>query len=109
MYYNIYCNNIRTFTLCKKTSIEKRKYLSGYFIRDLGKRIGLRRITEEDLQEQYDIIMRSKYKNPVEQLPEKVDELVSGLQKVIITYTKFELMKVSENNEISSISSINPQ
>lgn len=46
--------------------------------------LGLKKLTEEDLQEQNDSIMRSEYKDPVEQLPDKIDELFTALNTVII-------------------------
>ncbi len=55
-----------------------------FLMRDIIKRTSLKKLMEEDLQEQMDMIMQSKYKNPVEQLPEKVDELFLDLYKVII-------------------------
>lgn len=53
-----------------------------FVLRDFAKRVGWTKVTEDDLQEQYDMIMREKYKDPVEQLPEKVDELFVALSKV---------------------------
>ena len=61
---------------------EKYPGMIRFVLRDLFKRIGLKKSTEEDLQEQYDIIMREKYKDAVEQLPEKIDELLTALGKV---------------------------
>jgi hypothetical protein len=53
-----------------------------FILRDLAKRIGWKKLYEEDLQEENDAIMQSKYKTPVEQLLEKVEELLLVLEKV---------------------------
>ena len=56
----------------------------GFMLRDIVKRVGLKKLNEEELQEQYDTTMREKYKDPVEQFPEKIDELFTALAKVSI-------------------------
>ena len=53
-----------------------------FVIRDLVKRSGLKRLTDEEKYERIDEIMRSRYQTPVEQLPEKVNELFIQLEKV---------------------------
>jgi hypothetical protein len=77
MFIEIIIENLR---YVRKQTHKTENFYPGFFsfiIRDLIKRRGLKRLTEEDLQ--------AKYKNPVEQSPEKVDELFLALHTVIIS------------------------
>jgi hypothetical protein len=71
-----------------RKEVRKRKesdpHLIKFILRDLSKRIGLKKLTEEDLHERNDTIVRSKYKTPLQQLSKKVDELLNAIEKVRI-------------------------
>ena len=53
--------------------------------------LGLRQLSEEDLREERDKHMRSEYYDPVERFPDRIDQLLEGLNRVSVTH-----MHVSE-------------
>jgi len=42
----------------------------------------LKKATEEEMQEERDVIMRSKYFDPIERFPEKMDQLLDAINRV---------------------------
>ena len=44
--------------------------------------LGLKRATEEEMQEERDARMRSEYHDPIERFPEKIDQLLDALNRV---------------------------
>lgn len=47
--------------------------------------VGLKKPTEEEKHEERDAIMRSEYHDPIERFPDKVDQLLSALNRVCLT------------------------
>jgi len=45
--------------------------------------LGLRKATEEELFEEFDAKMRGKYFHPIENFPDKIDQLLDALNRVI--------------------------
>ena len=48
--------------------------------------LGWKKATEEELQEERDVIMRSQYFDPIERFPEKIDQLLDALNRVCRTF-----------------------
>jgi hypothetical protein len=42
----------------------------------------LKKLTEEEMQEERDGIMRSEYFDPIERFPEKMDQLLDAINRV---------------------------
>jgi hypothetical protein len=45
----------------------------------------LKKPTEEEVQEQRDLIMRSEYFDPIERFPERMDQLLDAINRVCRT------------------------
>jgi len=45
----------------------------------------LKKPTEEEVQEQRDVIMRSEYFDPIERFPERMDQLLDAINRVCRT------------------------
>jgi hypothetical protein len=54
--------------------------------------LGLKKATEEEIQEQRDVIMRSQYFDPIERFPERIDQLLDALNRVCSTLIIFYLL-----------------
>ncbi len=44
--------------------------------------LGLKKATEEEIQEERDAIMRSEYFDPIERFPERMDQLLDAINRV---------------------------
>ena len=54
--------------------------------------LGLKKLTDMELYEQRDCIMRQQYMDPIEYFPQKIDQLLIALNRVCGFFdTKFEL------------------
>jgi ABC-type sugar transport system permease subunit len=47
--------------------------------------IGLKKQTQEEIHEERDAVMRAQYFDPIEHLPEKIDQLLDALNRVCLT------------------------
>lgn len=45
-------------------------------------KLGLKRQTREEIQEEWDSRMRSQYFHPIENFPDKIDQLLEAMTKV---------------------------
>ncbi|CAF0847361.1 unnamed protein product [Adineta steineri] len=46
---------------------------------------GLQRITDEEIQEERDTIMRSEYLHPIENFPEKIDQFLDAINRLYMS------------------------
>jgi len=47
--------------------------------------LGLKKASEEEIQEERDAVMRSEYFDPIERFPERIDQLLDALNRVCLT------------------------
>ena len=63
----------------RKTSEEKKRKILVIFLLNI---VGLRKPTEEELNEERDAKMRQQYFHPIENFPDKIDQLLDALNRV---------------------------
>ena len=54
--------------------------------------LGLKKATEEEMQEVRDARMRSEYHDPIERFPEKIDQLLDALNRVCLIRVSMSYM-----------------
>ncbi len=53
--------------------------------------LGLKKPTEEEIQEERDAIMHSQYFDPIQNFPEKIDQLLEALNRVCLAVIVYYL------------------
>lgn len=48
----------------------------------IEKILGLKKLNEEEIQEERDILMRSQYFHPIENFPQKIHQLLDAINRV---------------------------
>ncbi|CAF1140752.1 unnamed protein product [Adineta steineri] len=77
-----------------------------FIIKDIAKRLGFRKGTITPLPQPISVVIHSKHKTPVEQLPDKFKKLIIAIDKIYPTHTESD---ITENNQITTMSNFNTQ
>ncbi|CAF1100830.1 unnamed protein product [Adineta steineri] len=77
-----------------------------FIIKDIAKRLGFKKATVTPLPQPISVVIHSKHKTPVEQLPDKFKKLIIAIDKIYPTHTESD---ITENNQITTMSNFNTQ
>ncbi|CAF1598644.1 unnamed protein product [Adineta ricciae] len=88
MFFSIIGDNFR---LARENIKDTNRHLYSYALQTFIQWTGLKKTNDEDVHVQKDERMRSEYRNPIEQFPEKVDQLLNALNSIYVNQSKDKL------------------
>ncbi|CAF4099153.1 unnamed protein product, partial [Adineta steineri] len=75
-----------SFRLARENVDPNNQQIFSFMLKKFQRWTGLQRITDEEIQEERDTVMRSEYFHPIENFPERIDQFLDAINRVYFTF-----------------------
>ncbi|CAF4036598.1 unnamed protein product, partial [Adineta steineri] len=74
-----------SFRLARENIDPHNQQIFSFMLKKFQRWTGLQKITDEEIQEERDTIMRSEYLHPIENFPEKIDQFLDAINRLYMS------------------------